>query len=133
MQFEEGFVSLSLYKYSRLAKPRGRANIPRPKNTLQLGTTSNEHLPRCLVLRTASSSILQEADFAAASTRISKAISYCHFPTEGMVINCKVQTGTSQGRAKGHKKKRNRYCQAMKLLTIAVVFFCYFFAQKEQT
>ena len=40
-----------------------------------------------------------------------------------MVINCKVQTGTSQGRAKGHKKKGNRYCQAMKLLTIAVVFF----------
>ena len=46
MQFEEGFVSLSLYKYSRLGKTTRKSNsIPRPKNTLQLGTTSNEHLP----------------------------------------------------------------------------------------
>ena len=39
-----------------------------------------------------------------------------------MVINCKVQTGTCQGRAKGHKKKRDRYCQAIKLFAIVAVF-----------
>ena len=46
MQFEEGFVSLSLYKYSRPGNTTRKSNsIPRPKNIVQLGTTTgNEHI-----------------------------------------------------------------------------------------